>query len=72
MWIKLGQYNVRLNIHKNTFTNLYNDGIFYCCIASAIVARFSWGSSWGMNGYMYIARNVNMCGIALSATYPAI
>ena len=28
------------------------------------VARNSWGTSWGDGGYLYIQRNVNMCGIA--------
>jgi len=37
-----------------------------------VVCVVSWGTSWGVNGHMLIARNVNMCGIALSATYPAI
>ena len=31
----------------------------------------SWGTSWGVNGYMYLARNAgNMCGVASMASYP--
>lgn len=30
----------------------------------------SWGSAWGLSGYMKLARNRgNMCGVATVATY---
>jgi cathepsin L len=32
----------------------------------------SWGTSWGINGYMMMERNVNMCGIAMDAGFPVI
>nr|XP_034311058.1 cathepsin L1 isoform X1 [Crassostrea gigas] len=33
----------------------------------------SWGTSWGMDGYMMLARNQdNMCGIANQAIYPSV
>ena len=28
------------------------------------------GTDWGMDGYMLMIRNKNMCGIATDATYP--
>lgn len=33
---------------------------------------FSYGSRWGMDGYMHMVRNKNMCGIAMDAAYPIL
>lgn len=36
----------------------------------------SWGSEWGDNGYIYLARNISdsrgQCGITMSASYPIV
>merc|ERR1712127_615735 len=32
----------------------------------------SWGSSWGMNGYVLIERGSNKCGIASQPSYPTV
>ena len=37
------------------------------------IVKNSWGSSWGMDGYIYYSADiVNMCGIANNATYPKV
>ena len=38
-----------------------------------IIVKNSWGSDWGMDGYIYMSADVdNLCGIASDASYPIV
>lgn len=38
-----------------------------------IIVKNSWGSDWGMDGYIYMSAEIpNMCGIASCASYPTV
>uniref|UniRef100_A0A4W3JNQ3 Cathepsin H n=1 Tax=Callorhinchus milii TaxID=7868 RepID=A0A4W3JNQ3_CALMI len=34
------------------------------------IVKNSWGPEWGLNGYFYIIRGKNMCGLAACPSYP--
>ena len=36
------------------------------------IVRNSWGSLWGMEGYFWMIRGKNMCGVSDCASYPII
>ena len=36
------------------------------------IVKNSWGTGWGINGYVLLARNKNMCGIASEPVMPII
>ena len=39
---------------------------------SFVIVKNSWGSDWGMDGYIYMATDTNLCGMATNASYPLI
>jgi len=36
------------------------------------IVRNSWGTDWGLNGFLWVERNLNECGISDEATYVTI
>ena len=51
-------------IHTHIFQCVYTNK--YC---RYWVARNSWATDWGVNGYIYLQYPLNTCGLANEATY---
>lgn len=51
----------------------YNTDTFNNSTMSYWIIRNSWGTDWGIDGYMYLSKDVhNACGLANFASYPVL
>ena len=36
------------------------------------IVKNSWGATWGLKGFIYLKRGLNICGISADASYPSV
>ncbi len=54
----------------DNIANVYDYNFDY--VTKYLSFCYSYGTSWGIRGYMRMVRNVNMCGIATDAGFPLV
>ncbi|XP_028130756.1 cathepsin L-like proteinase isoform X1 [Diabrotica virgifera virgifera] len=58
--------------NKNCRTNLNHGVLAVGYTKDAFIVKNSWGTSWGEQGYIRVARGENLCGINLMNSYPKL
>merc|ERR1711874_304199 len=73
----VGPVSVAIEADQSSF-QYYSSGVLAVGFGSESGTNYwkvknSWGTSWGMNGYVLIERGVNKCGIASGPpSYPTV